>query len=247
MRPNFFRAETVLAHNAKAFLALFTSKTPSLQNRYNSNSTKEDLCWSRKTELCRWSHNTFINNSRYSDNNIMQLLRPLSIFAAMLATKPWRLLVVDARSVVGSATAAARTTMAPVKSGDPLPVAANQSPTIGFAPDTVYACQMKLPLVGRQSFRLHLVDDQTAEFVIKGAVIQLQDALGYRLDRSTGQLTLTAQPATLRVLRRFGLSLGTARYDATTDQASLDVTSRVVGMPSVRLHFRRQQQQQHGH
>lgn len=107
----------------------------------------------------------------------------------------------------------------------------------GFRPHTEYTCRMKLPLVGEQSFFLRLRDDTTASFEIRGA-IALRDELQYQFNRQTGAIALQAQPATRRILRTFGLALGAASYNATTDMAWLQVKSRL-GLPSVRLQFTR--------
>ena len=109
----------------------------------------------------------------------------------------------------------------------------------GFVPQSVYTCSRKLPLVGRQSFRLEILDDTTATFVVSGA-ISLQDTLPYTLCPTTGRLTLYPQSKTSRILKSFGLRMGQAQYDVPSDVASLQVVSKW-GLPSVQLQFHREQ------
>ena len=175
----------------------------------------------------------------------MQIVRPLFILAAL----SWRWIVLVDASVSSSSTprAAARPAWALFASSThrrrtttPNTKTTTARRITGFRPHAVYTCHMKLPLVGTQSFRLQLINDRTAHFTIVGAVIRLQDSLGYTLNRTTGTLTLTAQPATVRCLTRFGLTLHSAVYLPASDAATLCVRSRVLGGTTVvRLHFQR--------
>jgi hypothetical protein len=80
----------------------------------------------------------------------------------------------------------------------------------------VYQKTLPIPVLGRQSFRLHILSEGRAHLRIDG-VLQVDEVLDYTV-RPCGAFSLLLVPETLqRVLKRFRTTLVEFGYDRSAD------------------------------
>lgn len=105
-----------------------------------------------------------------------------------------------------------------------------------FVHGSVYRSEVSVPVLGRQSFILQILDDNTARIWIRG-ILKLDDFIRYAVDEVTGKISFALTEKTKRVLQRFGTRLGNVGYDSERDEAWLEVKPPLP--MSINLPFRR--------
>jgi len=87
----------------------------------------------------------------------------------------------------------------------------------GVAPPTgaIYQKTLPIPVIGRQSFRLHILSDQRAHLRIDG-MLSVDEILDYRV-KPCGAFTMLVPERLQKVLRRFRTQLVEFGYDQATD------------------------------
>lgn len=97
-------------------------------------------------------------------------------------------------------------------------------PNCGLLPGSTYLSEMRIPLIGRQSFRLRITGSNTAQLDIQGRILRLQDDnVVFSIDDKSGDISFVLSRATDLILCRFRTRLGRVAYDMNRDEASLEV------------------------
>jgi len=96
------------------------------------------------------------------------------------------------------------------------PILPNVVPSPGAPPTgAVYRKTLPIPVIGLQSFRLHILSDRRAHLQIDG-ILQVDEILDYHV-RPGGSFSLRLPDGLKQVLRRFRTKLVEFGYDHVTD------------------------------
>mmetsp|Transcript_11677 Transcript_11677/g.28437 ORF Transcript_11677/g.28437 Transcript_11677/m.28437 type:complete len:158 (+) Transcript_11677:3-476(+) len=103
-------------------------------------------------------------------------------------------------------------------------------------PGATYESTLALPVIGRQTLELNIVDDTCARVRLSGA-LTLDEPLQWGVSRETGELFFVLSERTKRLLRRLGVTLREAYYAAPSDEAVVVVSPPLI--PSIRIQLSR--------
>ena len=118
------------------------------------------------------------------------------------------------------------------------PDSENTQDLLLLRPGSTYLSEMKIPIIGKQVFRLLITGSNTARLDIQGRILRLvDDNVLFTVNHTNGDISLVLSHATYHVLRRFRTRLGRVAYDMATDEASLEVQPPLPA--SIRLRFKR--------
>ena len=118
------------------------------------------------------------------------------------------------------------------------PDSENTQDMLLLRPGSTYLSEMKIPIIGKQVFRLLITGSNTARLDIQGRILRLvDDNVLFTVNHTNGDISLVLSHATYHVLRRFRTRLGRVAYDMATDEASLEVQPPLPA--SIRLRFKR--------
>lgn len=85
-----------------------------------------------------------------------------------------------------------------------------------------YHLQKKIPVLGKQTFQLKILQENIAELLIDG-VLEVKDVIHYTVDERSGELSFTLSEKTNMILKRFRTKLLAATYCPKTDRSSIIV------------------------
>ena len=94
----------------------------------------------------------------------------------------------------------------------------NFGPSVGAQ----YNLQKKIPVLGKQTFQLKILQENIAELLIDG-VLEVKDVIHYTVDERSGELSFTLSEKTNMILKRFRTKLLAATYCPKTDRSSIIV------------------------
>ena len=106
------------------------------------------------------------------------------------------------------------------------------APPIG----ATYAKSVKIPVLGRQVFSLHILSDTTAHLLVNGMLI-LDELVTYSMN-SKGRLNCRLSDGALKQLKKFRTNLKEVGYNVETDTPYVKVRTPLPA--AVKIHLKRQ-------
>ena len=85
-----------------------------------------------------------------------------------------------------------------------------------------YHLQKKIPVLGKQTFQLRILQENVAELLING-MLEVKDVIHYTVDERSGEFSFTLSERTNMILKRFRTKLLAATYCPKTDRSSIIV------------------------
>lgn len=89
--------------------------------------------------------------------------------------------------------------------------------------DSLYELTVKIPVIGRQRFSLHIQSNSIAELQIQGPVINVSDRIEYKVNHETGELEFELSDGIHSTLRKVRTKLNRVSYCWKTDTPSVEV------------------------
>ena len=88
--------------------------------------------------------------------------------------------------------------------------------------NSCYELNIKIPVIGRQKFRLVILSKTEAQLIIEG-VLFINDVVTYKINERTGELSFQLSNESERVLRKFRTTIVAASYCGKDDIPSIVV------------------------
>jgi hypothetical protein len=85
--------------------------------------------------------------------------------------------------------------------------------------NATYMLDIHIPVIGRQTFQLSILDQDLAELIIVG-MLRLRDTVPFHVD-TNGNLSFNLSDETKQILKKFRTNLGEAKYCGESDIASI--------------------------
>ena len=106
---------------------------------------------------------------------------------------------------------------------------AQQGAQDGFLPGNVYQAEVRPPFVGKQVFRMHVLDYKHIELTANGPLLDLDNGrAAYSIDTDNGVISFNANQETAQKFKDRGMRFEEfVRYDADKDEPILKATTPI--------------------
>lgn len=111
-----------------------------------------------------------------------------------------------------------------------------QRPPIGAS----YQKTVGIPVLGKQTFSLCILTDNTAHLLVQGKMLSLNEIVPYTMNHDNGCLNCELSDHAIATMRKVRASLKEVGYDCTTDTPYVKV-STPLPMP-VKIHLKRREE-----